>query len=254
MVSITANAFSVGNTIGTAFSVLFRNIVPFGILCLLVTAPSFLFWMLPGMGVSENYGVTDGGLSYSWNAVGGGVFAYLLQAVLGQLGTAALTYGTFQDLRGQRASLDECVRRGVWLILPVLGVAILATLAMFAGMLLLVIPGLIVATMLWVAIPVAVVERPGIVASLNRSAVLTKGHRWRILGILVLLGVISWALGWFVGIVLPLSGTYTLAAFGNWVVQAFTTALGAVIAAVSYHALRVSKEGGDINDIAAVFD
>src|SRR5262245_66668959 len=101
MVSITANGFSVGNAIGTSFTVLFRNIVPFGILCLLVTAPSFLFWMLPGIGVSENYGVTDGGFNYRWNAVGGGFFAYLLQLVLSQLGTAALTYATFQDLRGR---------------------------------------------------------------------------------------------------------------------------------------------------------
>jgi hypothetical protein len=254
MVSVTANTFSVGNAIGTAFSVLFRNIVPFGILCLLVTAPSFLFWLLPGIGVSENYGVTDSGISYRWNAVGGGGFAYLLQLVLGQLGTAALTYGTFQDLRGRQASLDECVRRGIALILPVIGVAIVMTIIISVGTLLLVVPGLIFATMLWVAIPVAVVERPGVIASLKRSATLTKGHRWQIFGILILLVLISVALGWLVGFVLPLSGTVTIAAFGNWVVQAFTTALGAVIAAVSYHALRVSKEGGDINDIAAVFD
>jgi hypothetical protein len=253
MVSIAANSFSVGSAIGTGFSVLFRNIVPFGILCLLVTAPSFLFWML-GIGAAENYDVTDSGVSYRWNAVGAGFFAYLLQLVLSQLGTAALTYGTFQDLRGQRASLDECVRRGIALILPVIGVAIVMTLVIFVGFILLVIPGLIFATMLWVAIPVAVVERPGVIASLKRSATLTKGHRWRILGILVLLGLISAALGALVGFVLPLSSIFTIAAIGNWVVQAFTTALGAVIAAVSYHGLRVSKEGGDINDIAAVFD
>ena len=43
----------------------------------------------------------------------------------------------------------------------------------------------------WVVIPVAVIERPGPVASLKRSVALTEGHRWKILGIFLLVIAIS---------------------------------------------------------------
>ena len=51
------------------------------------------------------------------------------------------------------------------------------------------IPGLIIYTVLWLVVPVAVVERPGIVASLRRSSMLTKGYRWQIFGMVLILGV-----------------------------------------------------------------
>jgi len=57
----------------------------------------------------------------------------------------------------------------------VIGVALLEMLAIVGGFLLLVVPGIIVSLMLMVAVPVAIIERPGVMASLKRSAALTKG-------------------------------------------------------------------------------
>ena len=102
----------------------------------------------------------------------------------------------------------------------------------------LVIPGLVLSTIWWVAIPVAVVERPGTVASLRRSSELTKGVRWRIFGLfvaylLVLFGGLS-----LVGIVLfALIDDIVLAdwlwTIVGWVWVAAAMALQAVLVAVS---------------------
>jgi hypothetical protein len=121
------------------------------------------------------------------------------------------------------------------------------------GFLLLVIPGLIVMTMFWVAIPAAVVERPGVFASLGRSLDLTRGCRWRVFGVVVILIVISLVAQQIAGMVAAASGAVFGIVFVAFV-TAFFTALTAVAGAVSYHDLRLAKEGGDSADIAAVYD
>jgi len=50
-------------------------------------------------------------------------------------------------------------------------------------------PGLIVFTMWFVATPACVVERLGPFRSMGRSRQLTKGHRWKIFGTIVLIFV-----------------------------------------------------------------
>jgi hypothetical protein len=97
--------------------------------------------------------------------------------------------------------------------------------------------------MLAVAVPVCVVERPGIWASLARSRALTAGHRWKILGAMVLIGIIVSLVSLLAGIVSGGAG-----AMGALAVQFVLTALMgvwiSVAAAVIYHDLRLLKEGG----------
>ena len=102
--------------------------------------------------------------------------------------------------------------------------------------------------------PAIVVEKRGIIDSFNRSAFLTKGRRWAILGAWLVFGVVS-VLGMVLlmvvaqlvssGIVLPVIA---------YVWEALITAFSAVMTAVSYYYLRVDKEGVAIDEIAAVFD
>jgi hypothetical protein len=97
-----------------------------------------------------------------------------------------------------------------------------------------------------------VVERPGPVASLKRSVELTKGNRWRILGIIVLLIAIS------IGItIISVIFMFLGPVIGGIVQGLLNAALGvfsAVLIAVGYYRLRAAKEGVDIADIAKVFD
>ena len=107
--------------------------------------------------------------------------------------------------------------------------------------------------MLFVAMPVCIVERLGPVKSLGRSSMLTKGHRWKVFGLWLvimlvtavgagMLGGIGYATGPIVGGLLKLI----------W--GALAGAFNAIMVVVAYHDLRVVKEGVDTDHIASVFD
>jgi hypothetical protein len=110
--------------------------------------------------------------------------------------------------------------------------------------------------------PACVVERLGPFRSLGRSRELTKGHRWKILGLFlatVIPGVIIGAIvGGLMGVILVLG---QVGSFGTAAIQiisliwnAIWTAFFAIVIVVAYHDLRVAKEGVDTDQIAAVFE
>ena len=89
---------------------------------------------------------------------------------------------------GRRADLGECLRVGLAKALPMFGLMILWSLAVWVGFILLVVPGLILMTMWSLCIPVLVAEDAGVIGSFGRSRALTKGSRWQIFALL--LGVV----------------------------------------------------------------
>lgn len=232
---------AVGGVIGKSFAVLGRNILPFGVMGILFWSPALVYGLIVAA-PSVTDVITRTGVLY---------FAYSL--LIGGILNGALAYGAIMDLSGQRATFGACIGRGLSLLLPVLGVILLAALASAAGLVLLIVPGFIVLIMLYVAVPVAVVERPGVVASLRRSRELTKGNRWRILWILVLVGIISQAAVAISGrLVAGLAPSLTLSV--ELMLIALFGALAGVTAAVVYHELKSVKEGTRVEQLAAVFD
>lgn len=242
MAGVGVREFRVGEVLLRGLRILAHNFAPFALLALAFTAPPFVYaWVSP---VAEAGAVSLGGIAIR-----------LVDVLLTYLLTAALVYGTVRELRGSRASLAESVNRGLALVFPVIGVAVVAGIATAVGSLLLVVPGLIVASMLWVAVPVAVIERPGVFASLRRSVELTKGKRWQVFAIIVIIFVFAVAVASVMATIIDaVTSSPTVVALMSWVVTAMFTALGAVVSAVSYHDLRIAKEGGDARQIAAAFD
>src|SRR5262249_28346009 len=100
---------------------------------------------------------------------------------------------------------------------------------------------------------VCVVERLGPWRSLRRSQELTKGHRWKILGLALLiiipsLGSLAIAFG-LSAVASPMAGL-----IGKYILSSIWGACSATVVAVTYHDLRVAKEGVDIDRVAGVFD
>jgi hypothetical protein len=179
----------------------------------------------------------------------------LLADVMRRLSQAMVIYGAFQQLRGQPVSLAESLQVGLRRIIPVIGLAIAASVLTALGFVLLIVPGVIVATMLFVATPVCVVERLGPFTSMDRSAQLTKGHRWKIFGLLLLVFVPEIIVSATFETVVEIAGTGgVLAATGQLVWDTIWGAVGAVLVIATYHDLRVAKEGVDTAQIAAVFE
>ena len=271
--SMTINQFRVGEVLSRSMAILARNIVPFGLMALLFTTPTFVVTAMvdPQTGLLDpktmqalEYG-SEAALHRLLWMVAAMIGLLLLGVVLSMLATASMVYGTFQDLRGTPAGVGAILRHGLRTMVPVLGVALLYVLAMMLGLVALVIPMFIVMVMYWVAIPAAVVERPGVVASLKRSAALTKGHRWRIFGIYSVITLVMMMASGMVqapfaasaigaGPAAMGSGALIVSNMLGLVVNAFFTALSAVASAVAYHDLRAVKEGFDIDQFAAVFD
>jgi len=107
---------------------------------------------------------------------------------------------------------------------------------------------------LYVAMPVCVVERLGPVKSVGRSGDLTKGHRWKIFGLWIVIAIVSGVMqGLLSGIAAALGGPL-VARIAVLVWNALFGAFSAILAVVAYRDLRVAKEGVDTDQIAAVFD
>jgi hypothetical protein len=114
-----------------------------------------------------------------------------------------------------------------------------------------------------VAMPVCVVEQLGPFGSLGRSRQLTKGHRWKIVGLQMVVIIPALIIGGLVGAIIVGTGGFlamasalssTLGQVVNLIWSAIWTAFYAIVIVVTYHDLRVAKEGVDTEQIAAGFE
>jgi hypothetical protein len=244
--------FELGRVISTSISVFFRNLAPFAVITALIGVPYILIslWSVSSVGDLQAAAQTGSLPPGFFGMFAVGAIILLLTNTLSQ---AAINYGTFQDLAGHKASFGDCLGRGLAMLPRVIGAAFLASLGMALGSLLLIIPGIILLLMWWVFVPAIVVEGAGIMESLSRSRALTSGHRWGILGLLIIVGVAQWLVALVVGFVGSLLGTIG-AEILNLVVTLVFTAFASVLSAVGYYYLRAEKEGIVIDDIARVFD
>jgi uncharacterized membrane protein len=185
--------------------------------------------------------------------VGVSLAMLVLMLVLNMLSSAVILHGAFQDMRNRPVSLAESLKVGLRRFLPLMGLAFLVALLMVIGLIFLIIPGLFLYTIWFVSVAACVVERTGAWASMRRSRELTKGHRWKVFGIVLLLILLS-LLNPLLQLVLTAAGGETLATIGTAIWTAIGASFSSVIIAVTYYELRAAKEGIDIEQIASVFD
>lgn len=132
------------------------------------------------------------------------------------------------------ARLRECLGEvtTVWLV---------ASFAVLGGLTLFVIPGICLAVMWSVCVPVIVIERAGPLASLGRSRDLVRGYGWGVFGRLVALSLIQSV----VSSVVRAAFTWLPAAWQLVVEQGVVYALfipaGAVLATLMYYRLTAAE-------------
>ena len=93
------------------------------------------------------------------------------------------------------SSLGELFSSVTPVFVPVIVVSILFGIGVAIGFVLIIIPGLILLTIWSVAIPVTVIERPGIFAAFGRSRQLVKGNGWQVFGTILLVWLIAIVVG-----------------------------------------------------------
>ena len=256
--------FEIGRVVNRMFEVVGSNLVTFLGLSVLAAIPSLLFtfaFLGSRNGVFDTQikqaAILPAGLPVM---IGGALIGFLIYMVFAYLLQAALVHGTINTLNGRKASFTDCLSTGVSNALPLTIIAILALSGMMLGLLLLIVPGVILALMWSVVTPVRIAEQTGILETFSRSAALTRGYRGSIFGLVVIYLVLALVMNF---IVRPLTGLSFVPGVGLHISTSYiiVTALIRVVlhlvaatgVASIYYELRMVKEGISPEQLAAVF-
>lgn len=182
-----------------------------------------------------------------------GLLSALAQAVV-QLGSVEAIAEVYLDREPNwRTSLGAGLKR-----LPAgIGVFLIAVVPLTVGFLLCGLPGIWLAVMWSMTVPVLAVEKLGPSASLARSWRLVKSRFWPVLGVLALSFLISLVIqsvfSFAITAAFLFSGTVALEiqALVNTVSRILVTPFTASVFAVLYFDLRVRQEGFDLERMAA---
>lgn len=153
------------------------------------------------------------------------------------------------DIAGESVSAGAAGGFAAKRLLPFLGASVVALVAIFGGLILLILPGIWIAGALSMISPVIAIERSGSIDSLRRSYFLVHGRWWPTIGFLLLVGLLGSVAGQLVifvgGPLLTIGATglgLGLAYVLSVVVQGFIVAGISVMATVWYIDLRARKE------------
>lgn len=251
-------SFSVGRVLSRAFGTLGDNpLATFGIAFLFGSIPQFLYSYFIGSTLAS----ADRASTIAAIAVS--VASFVVFLLLSMLVQGALVRATLAHAQGERASFAQCIGTGLAKAVPLIGLTILLILGIMAGFTLFFIPGVILFLMWSVAAPALVAEDSGVFGAFSRSRFLTKGARWRIFGLQMLLLVLIWLVSAALGAVILASGMtpqgiataalslpYLLvSAVSNTLIIAFWSTVQASL----YIDLRGWKDGPQAQDLADIF-
>jgi len=259
----TAEDFRIGRVVSRLFNALFANLGVFLPLAALLTIPNLLLTLyttshLTSSGLTPAGALAAGGASAFFRLIALQSLVYIILSFILQ---AALVQGTITYLNDERPGLGQSFSSALKLLVPLIVIAILSGLAIMAGMMLLLVPGIILALMWSVVVPVRMVENTGITETFGRSRALTKGYRGKIFLLVLMYLVIAIAIGFATR---PLFGVSmlakTLTEFNavylvvDWAERVVLAAITAVGVASVYYELRLVKEGIGAQQMAAAFD
>lgn len=242
---------SLERTFGGTFAALAANpLAAFGITAGLSALPSGAFQYALSRYFAGEYGVLGRGQALAVLILSG-----LLALVLWALAQGALVQVAAAHREGRRAGLGEALETGLRALLPMIGRTPLATVATACAALVFVLPAILLYTVWAVSIPALVLEGLSPTDALERSQVLTRGARWRVLAFQLLILGGGWALG-----LLPFRLAAGAGAASSALLLCTSTLVGIIVGAVSmiahailYLELRDWKEGPPASHLAEVF-
>lgn len=264
--------------IGTVFSRFFRLV---GENFAVIAALGLIGVVLPSVVVA--YGVTSmlGGLIGAPNptdaylgllsgtnlgiSFGSGLLLFVLNLII----LSMITEVTILRAIGKPMDIGAIFSHALRNILPLLVISILVAIMIFFGFLAFIIPGIFLALATCVAVPVYVGEPArGITGSISRSFELTKGRRWWLLLIFIVLGIGAMAIGGTISsMTMPfmftpgttpdpanMGATMMPYMLVNAAVDGVVRVLGTVLVAAIYVCLRETREKLTPETTAEVFN
>jgi hypothetical protein len=234
------NSVSAGSILSESFRMLGQNFSSTIILSALVHLPTLLLI------------IATGGVNPAANGL-----RMLGDMVLGNLVAGAVTYSVVMRLSGQPVGALKALGKGLQRFFPVIAVGMVAQILIGLGFVALIVPGFIIMCALYVVIPAIVVERPGVFGALKRSSDLTSGYKTQIMGAAFVIGFVWVVLFFILSLVtggMSSNGLTLGYQITQWMLTMLTGAWAAAAAAVTYHDLRVGKDGVQVDELVSVFD
>lgn len=258
MVTDQKPALGVGGIISESFSILFGNIPK---VMMLGLVPTLIGLVLSGLLVG--WDVTLFGADPDFTQSGGLVFVVSTFAQLALYGVsiALLVQLAYDAKLGKTRALPDYFTPALKAALPIAILAIVSGILVGFAFVALVIPGLWLYAVFSMMAPAVVIDKAGYRA-LGRSAHLTKGYRWPVLGVILVVGICSGLLsfvamfgfGIFVSLIGSGAFSIILTVVAMSAVYALVYGLSGVSIALIYARLREIKEGVSVDSLASVFD
>jgi hypothetical protein len=254
--------FEIGRVISRTFNSVGDNILSLLIISvLLVAAPAAaVAWIQQAF--LTNQGIAVSGVSAVITDGAASLVLGLLQFALQAAAQGAIFYCVVSYLSGRRAVLGDAISTGLahWWRLWLVGVC--TTFMTVLGAFAFLIPGIMLAIRWSVSLPVQVVENKGVFESMGRSAELTKGRRWSIFGLMLIVVIMIWILEFALiavfirptaGLIAGMNAPLFRVLFAP-IVGLITTPIFSAGYAALYYELRSTREGVGVEALASVFD
>lgn len=130
------------------------------------------------------------------------------------------------------------------ILLPLIALSVLLGIGLTIGFVLLIVPGVYLATVWAVAAPSLVIERHGVLAAFGRSRELVRGHGWQVLGVILLVLLLALLAGIVVASLATGLGNGGVAVV-QWAADVIVSPFTALVSAVLYFKLlRLHGETG----------
>jgi hypothetical protein len=250
MTSQTPGTLDQGRVFGATFSIIGRNIGMWLALTIVISVlPALALQYLLLGPLAESF---EADPNLEWRIYAATAAGMLVSFVLSSLLASSLTRATIEDMSGKKPSIGDCIGTARVVLLPAVGVGLLTSLGVGAGLILLVIPGVVLWLRWAVAIPVLVQERQGVMASISRSAALTSGYLWPLFGLFLILVIAAALIQWAVGSIAPSLGPWA-DLFAATAVESVMSMVLSTASAVCYVELRRLKEGTSVDELAEIF-
>jgi hypothetical protein len=196
-----------------------------------------------------------------------GLLMIVVGIVISAITQGALVRATVAHSAGRESTLGESASAGLAVIVPLFLTGLLVALGVGLSMVLLIVPGVMLYCAWVVASPVVVAERLWPLAALKRSLELTRGARWKVFGLLLILLVGYWIVSAIVGVITiqMVGGLRGFAAMGathsfpfgflviSGIVQTLVACVWGVVVSSLYVDLREWKDGPQSASLAEVF-
>lgn len=251
-------SFGTGGIIADSFSIFFGNIVKVVMLGFLPALGGLVVTSL-----ASGWGVALGTETDNFAEVS--VAPFILSTIVSMglwgLGVALLVQLAYDAKHGRSRPISQYFGPALRSAIPIAILSMIGAFVIGIGFLLLVVPGLWLYGALAVVVPAVVFDKVGF-GGLGRSFNLTKGYRWPIVGVVIVILIctmlIDFAATFVAGIILKALGSGEVIIVASTLlvslVYALIYGLSGISTALIYARLREIKEGTQISELAAVFD